>query len=352
MNELQITEKIQAPVLSLNFAELEAQATQIAQTYTSIAITDDTYMAAKNDAKTLSGYVNDIEKKRKAIKKQAEEPIKAFDAECKRIEQILIDAKTAIEGVTVKYDEDRKAERAKKIQDYVDKQLAKANLRPEYIARIVKPSNADNLSATLKSIKEAYDEQIDKLLQEQSSYDSLMVIANTMVNAENEKISQKMTIDMFEGDIARILQTDGLTPADMSEEITGIIRTKANGIAEAEERIRQEAIAAERIAAERQKQEEMMQAAIPIIEEQPVAEEKPVVEEVPEVKVAEVSPFAQPQPSNEVNPFASMQPEIERWSGTIKLTGDSNTLVSVISQIKSCCQAAGVEVEVLSSGKC
>ena len=166
MNELQITEQIVAPVLALNFDELEAQAKQIADTYTSVAITDDTYMSAKADAKKLAGYVNDIEKKRKAIKSQAEAPIKEFDKRCKAIEQILTDAKTAIEGVTVKYDDDRRKERQDKIQKYVDDQISKIGLDQKFASRLVRPAAMDNLSATLKSIKEDYDTQIAVLKQQ------------------------------------------------------------------------------------------------------------------------------------------------------------------------------------------
>ena len=338
MNELQITEQIQAPILSLNFAELEAQATQIAQTYTSIAITDDTYMSAKNDAKKLAGYVNDIEKKRKEIKRQAEEPIKAFDSECKRIEQILLDAKTSIEGVTVKYDEDRKAERAKKIKDYVDKQLSKSGLRPEYIAKLVEPANAQNLSSTLKSIKEDYDEQIARLQQEQHNYDQLMIIAKTMVDASNEKISQKMTVDSFQTDIEHILQTE-LTPAEMSEEISKIIRTKADAIAEAEERIRNEAIEAER-----QKQAEL-QSQIDAETEAPVAEQA-ATEVGPEINNNPTAPS-----DIEANPFTKHISEVSvpMWEGTLKLTGSVEGLQVVIACLQEKCREVNVQLSVESA---
>ncbi len=339
MNELQITEQIQAPILSLNFAELEAQAIQIAQTYTSIAITDDTYMSAKNDAKKLAGYVNDIEKKRKEIKRQAEEPIKAFDSECKRIEQILLDAKTSIEGVTVKYDEDRKAERAKKIKDYVDKQLSKSGLRPEYIAKLVEPANAQNLSSTLKSIKEDYDAQIARLQQEQHNYDQLMIIAKTMVDASNEKISQKMTVDSFQTDIEHILQTE-LTPAEMSEEISKIIRTKADAIAEAEERIRNEVIEAER-----QKQAEL-QSQIDAETEAPVAAPAVAPEAGPGIN-------NNPAPPSDIeeNPFAKHISEVSVpvWEGTLKLTGSVEGLQAVIACLQEKCREVNVQLSVESS---
>lgn len=352
-------EKLRTVLIS---PEAKAAAEAVVQTYTSIAITDDTYMDAKADAKRLAGYYNKLEAGRKEIKKEAEAPIKAFDAALKEFGQIFLDGKAQIESVTVQYDESRKEERKQKIQKYLNEKLAKSYLRPEYADRIVEPANAQNLSATLKSIKEAYDAQIEALKLEQDNYDNLTIIANTMINSENDRLSQKLDINMFQNDIVRILQTPNMQPADMSNEITQIIKERANSLAEAEERIRQQAIEAERarqaeLAAQAATEPEA--PAAPAETPAPVATPEPV-QETP----AETSPFAPPVQENvnpmpvsaipvqqanifEQNPFAAKpQPQ---WAGTIRFTGSADALGVVIDALQTVCRENRVSIEILDS---
>lgn len=348
MNELQITEQIVAPILTLNFDELEAQAKQIADTYTSVAITDDTYMSAKADAKKLAGYVNDIEKKRKAIKSQAEAPIKEFDKRCKAIEQILTDAKTAIEGVTVKYDEDRKAERRDKIQKHVDKQVAAAGLRNEYIAMLVEPASLNNLSATLKSLKEEYDAQIISLKNRQDAEDTLTATITATVDAANSKISQQMKYEAFNVEkqaIINRLADPSFTIAEAISEITATINKRADEILEAEENIRKAAIEAER----KRQEEAAAAAAAQTTPEEDVPDtiaEAPAVAEaiapVPEVQqpAPTISPFEQ-------NPFAThTEPKYE---GNITLTGTSAAITVVMKVLQETCTAQNVTFTVTST---
>ena len=350
MNELQITEQIVAPVLTLNFDELEAQAKQIADTYTSVAITDDTYMSAKADAKKLAGYVNDIEKKRKAIKSQAEAPIKEFDKRCKAIEQILTDAKTAIEGVTVKYDEDRKAERRDKIQKYVDKQVAAAGLRNEYIAMLVEPASLNNLSATLKSLKEEYDAQIISLKNRQDAEDTLAATITATVDAANSKISQQMKYEAFNVEkqaIINRLADPSFTIAEAISEITATINKRADEILEAEENIRKAAIEAER-----KRQEEAAAAAAAAAQTTPEEDVPDTIAETPAVAeaIAPVPGVQQPAPTVspfEQNPFAThTEPKYE---GNITLTGTSAAITVVMNVLQETCTAQNVTFTVTST---
>lgn len=339
MNDLMIKEQISMPVIAINFDELEAQATQIAQTYTSVAITDDTYMSAKNDAKKLAGYVNDIEKRRKALKSQVEAPIKEFDKRCKAIEQILVDAKTAIEGVTVKYDEDRKAERREKIKKYVDKQVADAGLRSEYIAMLTEPASLNSLSATLKSVKEEYDAQIIALKNRQDAEDTLTATITATVDAANTKLAQQMKYESFASDKQAIilhLEDPSFTIADAIAEITAIINRRADEILEAEENIRRQAAEAERKRLEAEsaaKEEPVVETPV---QEVPIQEE-PVKDTTP---IAESSPFA-------TNPFA--RPAEPIFEGTIRLTGTSTALSGVLETLKAAAQSAGVTLELLDT---
>lgn len=349
MNELQIREQVVAPVIAINFDELEAQATQIAQAYTSIAITDDTYMSAKADAKKLAGYVSDIEKKRKALKSQVEAPIKEFDKRCKAIEQILTDAKTAIEGVTVKYDEDRKAERREKIKKYVDKQVVSAGLRSEYIAMLVEPASLNSLSATLKSVKEDYDAQIITLKNRQDAEDTLTATITTTVDAANLKISQQMKYEAFSVEKQAILgrlSDPNFTIAAAISEITAIINTRANEILEAEEAIRKEAAEAERkrLEEEAKAKEKVEEVEVPV--ETPVSDQTADMSvqtelensSVPATSAMTENPFA-------TNPFAKPASE-PKFEGTIVLSGVQSDLTLVLKTLQETCKLHNVEFKV------
>ena len=343
-----IKEQVIAPVISINFDELEAQAKEIAKTYTSIAITEESYKTAKADAKMLAGFVNDIEKKRRALKSQAEAPIKEFDQRCKAIEQILTDAKLEIEGVTVKYDDKKKEERDKKCRSHAEKEIKKAGLRPEFAERIVEPSTMKNLTTTQKVINADYDAQIAALKLLQDNTDMLDAILKSTVDAENLKIKQQLKCEDFAKYVDELLSS-GMDPKDMAGKLGTRIHERAAEIAEAEEKIRQEAIDEEK-----KRQAQAMEAAAAKEASEMASAinetENNTVEARNQDNVAQM-PISNPTVSNpfQTNPFASQNEP--RYEGVISLSGAGSELKFVLSTLKALCKEHNVNYEVTSTSQ-
>lgn len=251
---LMLKEEFQMPVLSFNKAEMLAKAQEIVAAYKDIAVTEDSYKAAKSDAKKLAGYVKEIDARRKDIKKQVEAPIKQFDADCQEVMKVLKDAQAEIEAQTAQFDQIRLQEQQEKCAEYADKQVQKLGLRAEYASRITMPVKANNLTSSLKSIKEDYDAQIQKLLTEQQDHDTAYAVAESLMDSANQNITQKLTVAKLDYEINNLLtaavpgDTAGITAA-----VTNLVNSKAQEILAAEEAVRQQAIADERARAEAEK---------------------------------------------------------------------------------------------------
>jgi hypothetical protein len=224
-------------VIDWQLEKAKADALKISDEYSKIVVTDKNYKAAKADAKTLAGYILDIEAKRKEVKKALEAPIKEFDANCKDIENILLTAKETILEKTTVYDEQIKAEKTQKANDYRDAQIKKAALNERYSTLVVIRPEYSNLTTTFKSIKEDLDDQImhAKSMQDREA-EAVKTINDALVLMNND-ITSKMQAESFTG-IAEQFITD---PSMTSVNILNAISEEHDKIKATEEKIRKEA---------------------------------------------------------------------------------------------------------------
>ena len=237
------------PILDFNFEELKEKAVAMTQQYANIVVTEDSYKAAKKDAKELAGMANAIDKKRKEVKKQMEAPIKEFEAKCKELQAVFVETQKLIEKQTDIYDDKRREEKTAKATEYINKALADFGVREEYHALVVMKPEYSNLTGTWKAVKEDIDEQVRAARSVQDEADLKVqvkekVIASLQgtIDGVNNTIEQKLTIDMFMNDIDTAFQAEGIIDAEeIKAEIGKKIISRGLEVKDAEDRIRQQA---------------------------------------------------------------------------------------------------------------
>lgn len=80
----------------------------------------DKIKEAKNDRTYLNGLKNEIEERRKAVKREYNKPLAAFEKRCKEITKIIDDAADGIKAQIDKAEEDRKARAKAKLEEHYE----------------------------------------------------------------------------------------------------------------------------------------------------------------------------------------------------------------------------------------
>ena len=157
MLEMKMTTDLQAALpaeIGFNFDELKAELAERLHHYNTLVVTEDAIQDAKNDRANLRKLREAIETHRKEVKKQYEQPYKAFEAKVKEL-TALIDAPIAAIDCQVKNFEEQ--EKEKKREEIA---MAYCELVPEGVQNII-PLNRIldpkwlNKGTTMKSIREA-----------------------------------------------------------------------------------------------------------------------------------------------------------------------------------------------------
>ena len=80
----------------------------------------DKIKEAKNDRTYLNGLKNEIEERRKAVKREYNKPLAAFEKRCKEITAIIDDAAAGIKAQIDQAEEDRKARAKAKLEEHYE----------------------------------------------------------------------------------------------------------------------------------------------------------------------------------------------------------------------------------------
>ena len=274
-------------VIDWQLEKAKADALKISDEYSKIVVTDKNYKAAKADAKTLAGYILDIEAKRKEVKKALEVPIKEFDANCKDIENVLLTAKETILEKTTVYDEQIKVEKTQKANDYRDAQIKKATLNERYATLVVIKPEYSNLAATFKSTKEDINDQIEHAKTMQDREAEAVKTVNDALVLMNNDITSKMQAESFISIVEKFITHPSMTSVNIlntiSEEHDKIKATEEKIRKEAEEKAKEKAEAEARTKVEaelqaerdaKEKAEKTVEAAKQAVEAAKQAEEQ------------------------------------------------------------------------------
>lgn len=236
-----------------NKAELEANVRSIVAAYQGLVYTEDTVSDAKNDRAALRKLLNEIEDRRKLVKKKCMEPYEAFESDLKDVTALIKEQIDIIDGQVKEYENSVKEEKKARLQDVYTEEIGElAEVLP--FERVFE---AQYLNVSFKESKAATEiqEKIQRVKNDLAAIDALD--SKYKLNAKDVYVR---TLDMSQAmaENARLIKFEEQMEADRKRKAEEEERWRAEAEArakEAEERRRQEA---ERIATERAEREKAL----------------------------------------------------------------------------------------------
>ena len=117
--------------IGFNFEELEAELSARLEHYNHLVVTEDTIQAGKEDRANLRKLKDAIETRRKEVKKQCEQPYKAFEARVKKLTALIDAPILAIDSQVKAFEEQQRQQKAEEIE------AVYAELVPDTIKEII-----------------------------------------------------------------------------------------------------------------------------------------------------------------------------------------------------------------------
>lgn len=218
-------EEFTKPVITINYDDLTKQLNTLLEDYKDLVVTEETLKGCKAAQKELAGLRNEIEKYRKDKKKEAEQPIKAFEDQCKKLVELIKEVETPIkEGITY-FDNQRREEKRELAKEIIAEECEKAGLNEKYSAQCFVLDKYTNLTATESGVREDVSRQCFALKVEQDREAERDKLIEETIEFENRKLKNKFSSE----DIRRIVDLS----ADTSK-IVSAIREYAASLYEAE----------------------------------------------------------------------------------------------------------------------
>lgn len=229
-----------------NKAELEENVRSIVAAYQGLVYTEDTVSDAKNDRATLRKLLNEIEDRRKLVKKKCMEPYEVFESDLKDVTALIKEQISIIDGQVKEYENSVKEEKKARLQDVYAEVIGElAEVLP--FERVFE---AQYLNVSFKESKAATEirEKVQRVKSDLAAIDALD--SKYKLNAKDVYVR---TLDMSKAmaENARLIKFEEQMEADRKRKAEEEERRRA----EAEERRCQEA---ERIAVERAEREKAL----------------------------------------------------------------------------------------------
>lgn len=236
-----------------NKAELEANVRSIVEAYQGLVYTEDTVSDAKNDRAALRKLLNEIEDRRKLVKKKCMEPYEVFENDLKDVTVLIKEQISIIDGQVKEYENGVKEEKKARLQDVYAETIGElAEVLP--FERVFEEQY---LNVSFKESKAATEirEKIQRVKSDLAAIDALD--SKYKLNAKDVYVR---TLDMSRAmaENARLIKFEEQMEADRKRKAEEEERRRAEAEArakEAEERRRQEA---EKNAAERAEREKAL----------------------------------------------------------------------------------------------
>lgn len=229
-----------------NKAELEANVRSIVAAYHGLVYTEDTVSDAKNDRAALRKLLNEIEDRRKLVKKKCMEPYEAFESDLKDVTALIKEQIDIIDGQVKEYENSVKEEKKARLQDVYTEEIGElAEVLP--FERVFE---AQYLNVSFKESKAATEiqEKIQRVKNDLAAIDALD--SKYKLNAKDVYVR---TLDMSRAmaENARLIKFEEQMEADRKRKAEEEERRRAEAEARAKEAEERRCHEAERIAAER-----------------------------------------------------------------------------------------------------
>ena len=190
--KIQIKEFVK-PIITINYEDLTKQLDAFLNEYKGLVVTEETLKGCKAAQKELAGLRNDIEKYRKEKKREAEQPIKEFEAQCKALVGLIADVETPIkEGIT-HFDNQRREEKRERAKAIIAEECEKAGLNEKFASQCLVLDKYTNLTATESGVRDDVSRQCFALKVEQDREEERHKIIEETIQYENEKSDSLIT---------------------------------------------------------------------------------------------------------------------------------------------------------------
>lgn len=209
---LELTGNVYPAQFQVNFHELEKILDEKLEEYKDRAVTADSLSADKQDSKNLASLRIRIDKFRKQAKAKAEKPIKEFEESCKALVAKVDAVKRPLDEQIELFNDQIRLDKEKFARDTAVELVSVFGLNDKYAGQIIIRDSYLNLSQTQKFVRDDLTAQVQKLKMRQDSENNLIASAQSLIDALNVNIIQKMCLNDFEKEIEESLDPESAVP--------------------------------------------------------------------------------------------------------------------------------------------
>lgn len=189
--------EFQTPVITINYEEVKNTLQEKLEDYKGLVVTEDTLKASKEAQKELANLRINIDDYRKKKKEELEQPIKGFEQQCKDLISLVQEAEIPLKKAIKVFDDQKRLEKKKIVEQLIEESMIKFGLYGKYAAELTVDDKYLNLSTSKKFVKEDLEQRAGILKQQQIMEEEKINTIQVIINAENEKIKNKMSINEF-----------------------------------------------------------------------------------------------------------------------------------------------------------
>ena len=200
MMDIQVKE-FQAPKVVINYEELKAELEKSLEEYKGLVVTADTLGGCKDAQKELASLRVKIDNYRKDKKRELEQPIKAFEAQCKELIALVESVEQPIKDGIKVFDDQKREEKRLKALELAAEVAEAAGLNEKYAAQLTVIDKYMNLTATAKAVREDLETRAFALKVEQDREAERIEIIKSVLDSENSRLVSKLPLDLFQRSI-------------------------------------------------------------------------------------------------------------------------------------------------------
>lgn len=142
--------------IGFNFDELKSELSARLEHYNHLVVTEDTIQAGKEDRANLRKLRDAIETRRKEVKKQCEQPYKAFEARVKELTALIDAPIMAIDSQVKAFEEQQRQQKYAEIEAVYDEKVPEALREIIPLRRVMDPAWL-NKGTSMKKVTEAIE---------------------------------------------------------------------------------------------------------------------------------------------------------------------------------------------------
>ena len=167
MEEIKVVVQQEAACINFNYAEIKQQLEEQMEIYKGMEYTDDTIKEAKTDRATLNKLSKEIDDRRKAVKKEYNKPLDAFESQVKDLLSIIKEPIEIIDSKVKDYENRCREEKKAQIVAYWNEKVVQLpdELRERVWNRLY-DDRWTNATTTAKAYKDAIDNGIAGILKD------------------------------------------------------------------------------------------------------------------------------------------------------------------------------------------